>query len=274
MKVIAFGSCMSNLTIAHLKSYGFDQVHSVHHNRSDNFVRYFVDRTAEMLPQDRLFPMLNVKPELEAEARKILLNQYEGTLGYHDLLDLKKSDGDNFFNTIENDRIDVILMDNYMDLAAKLLCWTGDAKYAHSPLFLNIGFYLNEAELASQFSYGQFLTPQESAHYQLRIYKWLRERQPAAKIFFLPYHFCTSTRNPLRYFNARGFYEEFSVLAAREDIHVCPPMTLPPQYTTSEEDWPHYQMDVYRALAGYVYLNTISDWPNPGQPYRMPPPAI
>ena len=40
MKVLAFGSCMSNITVAWLKKdYGFERTHSVHYNISDSFLK-------------------------------------------------------------------------------------------------------------------------------------------------------------------------------------------------------------------------------------------
>ena len=83
MKVMAFGSCMSNLTIAHLKAYGATQIHSVHHNRSDNFVRYFIDKTDEIVPKHLLDAALEYKEETEADARQYVINQYPDGVGYH-----------------------------------------------------------------------------------------------------------------------------------------------------------------------------------------------
>ena len=56
MRAVAIGSCLSNLTIAHLiNDSGFRQALGVHHLRCDMFVEYVVERRAEMIPAPCIF---------------------------------------------------------------------------------------------------------------------------------------------------------------------------------------------------------------------------
>jgi len=227
-----------------------------------------------MVPRRLLDEVLIYKEETEADARQYVVNQYPDGVGYHELMATKASDAETLFSSLESQELDVILMDNFMDLAAKLLVWDKYPEYKNSPIFLNLGFFKNEATLAEQFSFLPFLTPTESAQNHLKIYRWLRAMQPKAKIYFLCYHFCSSVGNHLRYNNAREFYREFESIARNEDIHIIPPLTVGAELTKGEEDWPHFQPPVYQALAGYIYLNTVSDLPKTNHPYRLPPSEI
>ncbi len=249
---------MSNLTIASLKAmFGFEQTHSVHHNRSDNFIRYFIEQTDEMIPEEYFDNLLSYKPESEAQARQFLQNQYRKYVGFHGLLD-KKDPNTDFLIDLATYQFDVILLDNFMDIAARLMVHKARREFMRSPLFLNAGFYSNQAEILSLFDwFGDYLTPQESAENWLKIYKWLREFQPNAKMFFLSYHYCTSTSSPDRYRRAREFYPAFKAMTEGEDIHVVPPLCPPLELTKGEVNWPHFEPPIYRALAGYVYLHTV-----------------
>jgi hypothetical protein len=258
MKAMAFGSYMSNLTIAALiASFDFEQTHSVHHNRSDNFIRYYIDKTSQMIPESYFDELLVYKSESEYQAKQFLQNQYSSYIGFHDLLH-KKDPNSTFFDDIKKQQLDVILMDNFMDIAARLMVHKDNETYANSPLFLNPGFYKNQAEIVSLFDWaGDYLEPEQSAKNWMVIYQWLRKYQPTARIFFLPYHYCTSVSSPARYERIRAFYPVLKKLAHDENIHIIPPLSPPFHLTKGEENWPHFDKPVYRGLAGYVYLNMI-----------------
>jgi hypothetical protein len=268
--VIAFGSCLSNITIANLVSdYGFIQTHSVHHNRSDAFLDYHVHQNRDMPPLDWMESKLVHKPDKEAEARQFLRNQYRSYLGFHDLSD-RMVEGRSFFDDLRENQYDVILMDNFMDVAAKLAFSTLDYRYKNSPIFFNHGFYENEVELSREFHHTDFLDPQQSAHNNLEIYKWIRALQPKAKIFFLPYHFCSSLEHGDRYLRIYNFYQKFSEIASIEDLYIVPPPNVAPELTKGEEDWPHFQIPVYKALAGFIFLHCDANFERPGHPYTLP----
>ncbi|GAB0117268.1 hypothetical protein [Acidisoma sp. 7E03] len=264
MKAMAFGSCMSNLTIASLVSlYDFEQSHSIHHNRSDNFIKYYIDKTASMIPEEHIDQILVYNPSSEKQAKQFLQNQYENHIGFHDLAH-KKSPGKSFFVDFREQKIDVILLDNFMDVAARLMK-SKDPLYPDSPLFLNPGFYENRNDIESKFSWEPYLTPEESARNWVKIYRWLRGIQPESKIFFLPYHYCTSKSVPDRFRRIRDFYPVLKDASAGEDLHIIPPLSPPVHLTKGAEDWPHFQKPVYRGLAGYIYLHTIGGFESSSQ---------
>jgi hypothetical protein len=259
MKVIAFGSCMSNLTITYLASdYGWEQTHSVHHNRNDSFIRYFIDQSSEMISKSFFDDLLIYKESTEREARMFLRNQYRETVGFHDL-----PVGDStFFEDLETNSYDVILLDNFMDVSSKLLRHRSRKDLEQSPIFLNPGFYKNSDEVIAQFDwFCDFLTPIESARNWLRIYQWLRAMQPSAKIIFLPFHSCSSVSSPDRFRRIHDFYPALvDVATAERGLIIIPPLNVSDELTKGPIDWPHFQPPIYKALAGLVYLHTVGGW--------------
>jgi hypothetical protein len=276
MKVLAFGSCMSNLTAIRMaEHFGYERTHNVSHNRSDQFLRHFVDRTQRVIPLELVESIVEYDPADEAksfEARRLLRNQYAEHIGFHELEDRQRP-GKTFFDDLRDEQVDVVLMDNFMDVAARLTGLRGLDEYADTHMFLVAHFYRNAEAVNGLLHYGPYLTPAESAANQLRIFHWLRERQPGAKFFFLPYHSCTSHNAPGCYMRIRGFYEHFSALAADEDIHVLRPLELPMAAMEGEHDWPHFKPQMYTALAGYIHMHTLAGLPKPGMPYVPPPPV-
>jgi hypothetical protein len=142
-----------------------------------------------------------------------------------------------------------------MDIAAKLVRWKTHEVYFDQKLFLNLGFYENEAELAPQFWHDEFLTVEDSAANWIQIYHWIRERQPDAKIYFLSYHYCSSLESPERHARIKGFYSVFSRMAEGLDLRVLPPLNVRAGLLKGEIDWPHFEPPVYEALAGVIYLD-------------------
>jgi hypothetical protein len=257
--VLVFGSCMSNLTAARLVSkFNFQQTHSVHHNRSDVFIDYHIDKNKEMVPLDYLESHFVYKSSTEKEARQFLRNQYAEYLGFHDLIANKRK-YKTFFDDIEELSFDIILLDNFMDVAAKLVRWKSHNEYTNQPLFLNIGFYENENDLKPQFWHDEYLTPEASAENWVKIYRWIRERQIHAKIYFLSYHYCSSVSVPERYFRIKDFYTCFSEKAKDCDLRILPPLNVRSSLTKGEIDWPHFDDAIYEALAGMIFLDYESD---------------
>ncbi|MBV9785993.1 MAG: hypothetical protein JO264_19500 [Acidisphaera sp.] len=273
MKTLTIGSCLSNLTVTWLKmDYGFDQTHNVQHMRSDAFVTYYVERTAKMIPLDFMNSYLKGSERWATEAQKYLLNQYRETLGFHELLDSKDPDTD-FFQDIQSQKVDVIVMDNFMDVAAQLMRPKNWSEWRNSPLFLNPHFYANQDEICRDFEFTGHITPEDSAACWLKIYRFIRKLQPAAKMFFLSFMYATSTDSAERYHRAREFYLNFSQLARGEDLFLVPPLDLPLELHIPG-DWSHVDGHVYRALAGYIYLHSVAGMPRPEDLHRSAPTAM
>lgn len=254
-RILVFGSCMSNITASFLQAeYEYDHYRSIHHNRSDAFISYYIDRDREPIPRDVLERELIYKPQSEAEARQFLHNQYPEGLGFHDL-GARRREGKTLLDDLNELTFNIILLDNFMDVAAKLVYWKTRPEYAGQTMFLNLGFYENEAALAPQFWHTEYLEPQQSAANWVRIYHWLRALQPQARFYFLPYHYCSSQSEPERYERIFRFQELFTPLAKSLDMTLFPAFNVAPALTCGEKDWPHFQTPIYRALAGTIFLD-------------------
>lgn len=253
MKVAVFGSCMSNLTMSRLNNiYGYEQTHSIHHNRSDVFIKYHIEKNS-MIPLEKLERELLPKNQSDLEARNILRNQYSEHLGLFQLESSRHKYG-NFIDFAHEGRWDLILLDNFMDIAAKLMFNVIDDPYQEKPLFLNPHFYQNEAEISRQYHHTPFLSAQESLNNWITICQWLHKLQPQAKIFFIPYHSCSSTENEERYNRITGFHNLLGELKTSTNINIVPPLDVHPALTKGQVDWPHFDDRIYNALAGYIYL--------------------
>jgi hypothetical protein len=261
IRTVVIGSCMSNLTVQLAPGdLGFYQTHCIHHNRSDAFLRYFVDQTSEMIPREYLEKILQYKPESEREARQILDNQYPASAGYFTVEKRRESAADDFLTDLKTKEFDLILLDNFMDISARLMMDVTRRNPEESPLFMNLGFYTNQTELKNRFKfYGNHLTPSESAENWLRIYHWLRRLQPKAKIIFICYHSVSSLNNLDRFSRLTKFVPELAAKAVGTDLMIVPPLAVPDHLTKGIVDWPHFTPPVYKSLAGLVYLLFNSD---------------
>lgn len=255
MKFAVFGSCMSNLPAAALTStYGWTQTHSIHHNRSDYFIKCFIEESTPPKAYADLSRTFQLREDAPRDAAFILQNQSRDLIGLHELQSNKETYG-NFIEYINRDPWDVILLDNFMDVAAKLVYDRFEDPDQTRLLFLNASFYKDSEQIADRYYHTEFLSPEESARNWLAIYKWIRERQPNAKIFFLSYHYCSSTEHQERYQRIFGFYPEFTKICRGEDINIFSPLNVRDDLTNGQEDWPHFQMPLYHALAGHIYLS-------------------
>lgn len=272
MKILSFGSCMSALTATQIQDqYGCELTYVIHHNRSDNFIRYFIDKSENMIPADELAGILKTRPGDPDGANLILRNQYKRYMGLHYCKDSDLENTPDVFSYIENNDVDIILMDNFMDLAAFLMHWKTRPEFANSPIFINPSHYQNEEEILENFEYGPILATRKSACNWVKIYDWLRKLQPNAKIYFLCYHFCTSKNNRGRYNRARKFYIDLVRMTKNRDIHIIPPITVDDSLTKGENDWTHFDSKIYLAISGYIFLHASANFPKFGVPYKLPP---
>ncbi|ESQ78636.1 hypothetical protein [Asticcacaulis sp. YBE204] len=261
--VLSFGSCLSHLTAVQLSMfYGWKLVGNVAHNRSDQFIDYYIDKRTTPPSLADLSALVRFKPDSEDYARRILANQYPEEMGRHDLPEATP-----LFELLEETKIDLILLDNFMDLSAQLFEFqTG----LEGKIFSNAHMFENLTDFGKL---GHVLSARQSAENFVRLVQWLRARQPQAKIVVLSFQYSQIDKNAERYHRARDFWVELVKLKT-EDFSICPPLHPPLDRTKGCVDWAHFEEDIYRALAGMLHLHVFAHTPLPDNNYVLPPAAL
>ena len=244
MNCATFGSCLSSLTATRLEvEYGFSRICNISHNRSDAFVNNFI---AKETPQYNLVDLeksITFKNEHEVIAKKILLNQSINSIGKYEL-PVNKS----FFD-LESDEVDVFLLDNFMDISAKLI---SDKDNDGFPFFMNIGFAEKGLE---NFKFGDFLDPIDSVNNWIKIIKFLKDLHPNAKFVFLSFQYNVLVDKPDRFKSAKEFNMKMNEALAGSDVLFIPSLIPDSSLTKGKSDWTHFSNQIYKALAALVFLH-------------------
>lgn len=140
--IITIGSCLSRFTAGHLsRAVGGRLTSAVYHNRSDLLSRYVETGVATL---DGKMPELNINDKDFDTSYLIIMNQQSDTIGLHGM-----TKGMNLKDSLAAPVKKLILMDNYLDMTAKLAVDKNDeafkfffnSKYASN---FNERYYLEE----------------------------------------------------------------------------------------------------------------------------------
>ncbi len=250
--VVVMGSCLANLPCLFLMSdYKWERPNNAAVLRSDYFVEQFIDRKGGVPSEAELLKRIRWKPGVEKEAERWLKECYRDTVGHLEI----PAEAPGLFETLETRRIDLVLMDNLHDTHTRRLHNTprdGEPGYS---LPFSLSRCENEADLARDFYYSEPLTAAESVRNWMRIIHYVKKVQPHARIMFYAAHSCTSTDLPDRYARTREFHAMMQPLAAELGITLIPPFELPMDLTRMPQDRDHFDMRVYRAMAGQIFLD-------------------
>ena len=261
------GSCLANLTgVFLMHDYRWERLNNASGLRSDHYLDYFIERTRKMPPKDTLLSMLQFEPKTEPEARQRVEENYIETCGRFQM----PGEGPGLFENLETKAFDVFLFDNLYDIARRSTIYKPRAGEDGFSLYLPLNRFANAIELRERFRYGDYLTGREAAKNWARIIEYVRQRQPQAKLFFLCGHYCTSVDQPDRYRRAVEFYLTLRELGTGLGVHVVPPLDLDIALTKAPDDFYHYDMSVYKALAGYIQANVVGKWPLLSKPPNLP----
>ena len=248
--VVVMGSCLANLPCLFLMSdYKWERPSCAAILRSDHFVERFLDRKGYLPPQEEFFARVQWKPGLEKEGSRWLRECFRETVGHMEI----PLEQPGLFEILETRSVDVVLMDNLHDNHSLLLHnRPGQDEPAYSLPF-SLSRCANEHELAEQYYYGPPQDPESSVRNWTRIIRYVQETQPHARIIFYCAHHCTVPDIPDRYERARAFSTMMLSSAAELGVTVIPPFELPPELTRMPEDRDHFDMRVYRSMAGQIF---------------------
>ena len=238
MNIATFGSCLSRYTASHYtKLFGGKIISSVYHNRSDAFVGKFIDKNWKDIEFDVLSSFLSKSTEdlnVDNLPINILKNQYEEWMGLHGL---KK--GIPFIESVNNKLIDFVIMDNYMDLSARLMQHESSAKFFLRPkdIFINKEGWVKE----------DFLDPVEGASGMLKIVNFIRSKSPKTKILFINFPFNTYLESMERVERTKAYENLFS----EYDIRSIPCLSIHESFQTKDKQ--HFKPQQYAGYAGMAY---------------------
>ena len=256
MNVGVVGTCLSNLTAAWLMSdFGWKRLNNAAVVRSDLFISQFIEGS-EPPPLPELQAYLGVNPEDE-DINRYILENYRYLAGMTEI-----SPGlPGLWKNLHEQKFDVLLLDNLSDINGRILHYKGDQ---FRPFDLGFALHLghNSSNIASDFKASPHLTPRESAEGWLRIVNWLQKLQPAARLFFTSAQYCTAVGDPGRYDRAIRFHNEFIDVLGTNQIEVISPIVVPFSLTKLPNDRDHFDMSVYRAIAGHVHITALANWSN------------
>ena len=249
---VVMGSCLTNLAALFLMSdYKWERPNNAAVLRSDHFVNCFLDEAISLPPIEEFAALVRWKNGFEKEGPRWLYECYRETVGHLEV-PLEKP---GLFETLEARQIDVVLMDNLHDTSSSLLEKRTNGGVSAYSLPFSLSRCENEQDLAQEFSYRPPLTAEESVSHWARIIGFVRQKQPQARILFYCAHACTSVDVPDRYQRALQFHDLLTLRAVELGITVFPPFDLPAHLTRMPEDRDHFDMQVYKAMAGHIMLS-------------------
>lgn len=245
MRILTFGSCLSRYTAEHfVLLFGGRIVSCVYHNRSDAFVGKFLRRDWISYDFDEMFRLLKKDWTIthpDADPALILRNQYKETLGLHRL-----PGGYSLFSALKRKNFDLIIADNYMDLAARLVSRKGDT---------NAGLFLRPYDFANDnpdWVRGEFLKPAEGVRYMQSILRFFKTKAPTAQIVFINFPYNMYRESPPRIVRTQEYEKLFSF----DDAHIIPCLRVSPRYQTENKQ--HFKPEQYSAYAGFIYQHLLT----------------
>lgn len=236
MRIGTFGSCLSRYTANQfVKLFGGKIITSVYHNRSDAFVGRFVDNTwgqcefSEVASQ--LVESFDGENDKDNMPINILRNQYPQTMGLHRL-----AHGKPFIEAVEEKLIDILFVDNYMDIAAKLV--SNNEGYGY---FLRMGDF---STASPNWHVGDYLSPESGVENMRKIIGHVKGLSPDLNIVFLNFPHNTYQGNLDRVKRTKLYEELFDY----PGVHVVPCLDVPEIYQTNQKQ--HFKVQQYAAYAG------------------------
>lgn len=245
MNVLSFGSCLSG-NIANLmkKTYGSSVLSSVSGVRSDILYHYHIAKDKDIIPRSYIDGKLiqttsNLNDPNYVSPDKLLEYQYPEKS--------KFSTSANFIEDIKTKKIDLMILDNHIDLSAKLSYPTQYKDFSNSPIFLRKQDYINFDDF---FTLGEQLTCSESIYYINKLIDFVKSYHPDLNIYFINYPYNTYILNEKRQSKARLYEKIFF----RDDITIVPSPTIQ-KNMQKENDPSHFQSEIYTSLAGFVFFD-------------------
>lgn len=246
MNIVTIGSCLAGMTTTRILSrFGGEHLCHVIHHRSDQFYHYYIKKDKKKPPIEYVLTSLVTKESSKYDINympfeTMVNNQYD-EIGQHQVL--TKYD---FFDALYNKKIDIFILDNFMDMSG-ILSYPKLEEYYDSPILLRKNDFINYEDY---FSFGEKIDIDSSIFYFEEIIKYLKLLQPTSAIFFINYPYNTYINSPERQTRGKKFEEKFQ----SQNATIIPAPHIKKQYQVVN-DPAHFHDSIYVALSGFIYFH-------------------
>ena len=254
LRVGVIGTCLSNLTAVHLMSdFQFPRLNNAAVSTGGHFIETVIEGRDVLPPFETMRRYLDLPEDDANDSFRYLNENYRASAGLTEI----GRDGSTLWQNIENKQFDLLLLDNLCDGYHRLFETEveGQAARFHFPHHLSG----ENSPIRQSIRETPHVTAEESCQNWRRILEWAREMQPEAQIIFsLPFS-CTSLGDERRMAFYRDFNDIFPDAVAGMDMTLLPELSPDPSLWKLP-DWKHFDLRVYRGLAGFLYTRTVSGW--------------
>jgi acyl-CoA synthetase (AMP-forming)/AMP-acid ligase II/acyl carrier protein len=259
LQVGVIGTCLSNLPAVFLMSdFGCPRLNNAAVSRSDHFIDTVIEGKRPLADFEAMRRFLDLPEDDGNDSHRFLLENYRETAG---LTEIDRANP-GIYENLTGQRFDLILMDNLSDGYNRLFLADVDGQEArfHFPIDL-AGSNCPIWDQIKRFEHREVpcISAKQSVSNWLRIIDWVQEVHPDTPIVFsLPFS-CTSEEAPER----KAFYEEFNAIfppaVADRGITLLPSLN-PDRSLWKLPDWKHFDMRLYKGIAGLHFTQMQSGW--------------
>ncbi len=219
------------------------------HNRIDQFLDCFARNTHKPLDWEDITHILKPGAEksLLADLRLYLNNQTAKTIGRH-AIDIDTS----FFEAVSIFREPLIVIDNYMDIASKLL----EKKGRNQKGFVNWGALKTE-KMTESFAIIDYIKPSHYIGELNEFLSYIRFLSPSAKIALVLFPSEVALNNErTSIINSKEVNEalaqELAYISECHNIFIHQSRPVAERDLVNQSDWSHYSKDYYHEIAEQV----------------------
>jgi len=249
---ISFGSCMAGSTIQAIREEfqpDIKFVSRVLHNRIDQFLDCFVKNTYRPLEWNDISHIIksSVSNDALSDLRLFINNQSGSTIGRH-AIDIDTS----FFEAMANSKEPLVVIDNYMDIASKLL----EQNESKRKGFLNWSA-LDTDRMTESLRVVDYITPADYIKCLTELLSYFRLLSPNASIALVLFPSEIALNNDRSSVEKskkinEAIAHEASAISEHFNVVIHKSRTVTENDLVSPTDWSHYSKNYYHEIARQV----------------------
>lgn len=214
-RIATFGSSLARqIANSYALLFGGKVVSSVCHNRSDYFCNQLLQKKTTPAALTDLLASAHSEQiqttDREHNLQQTLKNQDMETIGLHRL-----GKGVNFFHAIESGQIDLLIIDNGLDMTARLFCPEEDSQES----FLLHPQHLESSQINASWQPSALLTPEQSALCMTQLIDHIKQQSPQTNIIFIQAPYKTDEQ-------AATYHRAYLSSLGNTACHIFPPLKV------------------------------------------------